>query len=64
MGKFVIKPRAEGANKFNLVSTSREIILTSIGYASKADCKIGIESVRVNSLEDKRFENFMNKNGH
>ncbi|PZU86520.1 MAG: hypothetical protein DI529_08425 [Chryseobacterium sp.] len=56
MGKFIITKRKDGEYQFNLKAGNGEIILTSEGYAAKSGCKNGIESVRVNSQIDSRFE--------
>ncbi len=50
MGKFVIRKVATGV-KFDLKARNGEIIATSEGYASKASCENGIESVRKNASE-------------
>ncbi|WP_235528541.1 DUF1508 domain-containing protein [Pedobacter sp. Leaf194] len=49
MGKFVIKKRTNGEFQFNLDAGNGQPILASEGYASKAGCESGIDSVRVNS---------------
>jgi uncharacterized protein len=56
MGKFVITQRKDGEFQFYLKAGNGEIILTSEGYVSKAGCKNGIESVRVNSQDDARYD--------
>ncbi|WP_379969483.1 YegP family protein [Epilithonimonas sp. UC225_85] len=56
MGKFIITKRKDGEYQFNLKAGNEEIILTSEGYTTKAGCKNGIESVKVNSQIDSRFE--------
>ena len=56
MGKFVITKRANGEYRFNLKASNGQIILSSEGYSNKANCENGIESVRVNSQIDERFE--------
>lgn len=56
MGKFVITRRVNKEYQFNLKAKNGEIILTSEGYVQKASCLKGIESVRLNSQEDSRFE--------
>lgn len=56
MGKFVITRRVNKEFQFNLKSKNGEIILTSEGYVQKASCLKGIESVKLNSQEDSRFE--------
>lgn len=56
MGKFEITKRKNGEFQFNLKASNGEIILTSEGYVAKYSCKKGIESVRKNSQNEKRFE--------
>jgi uncharacterized protein YegP (UPF0339 family) len=63
MGKFVIKTRTNGEFQFNLKAGNGEVILTSEGYTTKAACENGIESVKKNSAEDKRFDRLESKNG-
>lgn len=56
MGKFIITKRTNNDFQFNLKAGNGQVILTSQGYNSKASCENGIESVRTNSQNDKRFE--------
>ena len=56
MGKFVITKRANGEFQFNLKAGNGQTILTSEGYASKAACLNGIESVKTNSQDDSKFD--------
>ncbi|MCQ9634468.1 YegP family protein [Chryseobacterium sp. WG23] len=56
MGKFVITQRVNNEYQFNLKAGNGEIILTSEGYVQKASCQKGIESVKVNSQEDSRYD--------
>jgi len=56
MGKFVITKSSNGEFRFNLKAGNGEVILSSEGYASKAGCNSGIESVKVNSQVDSRYE--------
>lgn len=56
MGKFVITRRINNEYQFNLRAKNGEIILTSEGYVQKASCHKGIESVRLNSQEDSRYD--------
>ena len=48
---------------FNLNARNGEKIFSSQGYASKAGCQNGIESVKKNSQEDGRFERKEAKDG-
>lgn len=63
MGKFVISLRKNGEFQFNLKAGNGQVILSSEGYAAKASCTNGIESVRKNSADDARFERKDSTNG-
>lgn len=63
MGKFVITTRKNGELQFNLKATNGQVILTSEGYNTKAACLNGIESVKKNATDEKRFEVKVAKNG-
>lgn len=56
MGKFTISKRKNDEYQFNLKAGNGEIILTSEGYTTKANCQKGIESVRINSQDDARYD--------
>ena len=62
-GKFVLKTAKDGQFCFNLKATNGETILTSEMYKSKASALNGIESVRKNSPEEKRYAKQTAKNG-
>lgn len=63
MGKFVITKRANGEFQFNLKAGNGQTILSSEGYAAKASCTGGIESVKKNSQDDSKFEKLESKSG-
>ncbi|UWX59983.1 YegP family protein [Chryseobacterium oranimense] len=63
MEKFVITKRVNSEYQFNLKAGNGEIILTSEGYVQKASCLKGIESVKINSQEDLRYDRRFAKNG-
>ncbi len=63
MGKFVISLRKNGEFQFNLNAGNGQVILSSEGYAAKASCLNGIESVRTNSAVEGRFESKDSTNG-
>ncbi|WP_343591124.1 YegP family protein [Flavobacterium sp.] len=63
MGTFVITKRANGEFQFNLKAGNGQTILTSEGYSTKAGCTNGIESVRMNSQDDSRFDRKESSNG-
>lgn len=63
MGKFVVSQRKNGDYQFNLKAGNGQVILTSQGYASKASCLNGVESVKKNSQDDARFDRKESSNG-
>ena len=63
MGKFVITTRKNGEFQFNLKASNGQVILTSEGYTTKAACLNGVESVKKNSQDEKKFEVCIAKNG-
>lgn len=63
MGKFVITKRTNGDFQFTLKATNGERILTSEGYATKAGCLNGIDSVRTNAQNDARYDRKVAVNG-
>jgi uncharacterized protein len=63
MGKFVISTRANGEFQFNLKADNHQVILTSEGYTTRANCENGIESVRKNSQSDSNYDRKKSNNG-
>jgi uncharacterized protein len=63
MGKFVISTRSNGEFQFNLKADNHQVILTSEGYSSRANCENGIESVRKNSQSDSNYDRKKSTNG-
>ncbi|MCB0528292.1 MAG: YegP family protein [Saprospiraceae bacterium] len=63
MGKFVISTRKNGEFQFNLKADNGQVILTSEGYTAKSGCENGVESVRKNGGDAKRFDRLTAKNG-
>lgn len=63
MGTFVISRRKNDEFQFVLKAGNGEIILTSEGYSSKANCTNGIESVKRNSQDDSKFDKKEAKDG-
>lgn len=55
-GKFEIYKDKSGEFRFRLKASNGQNILGSEGYAKKASCTNGIESVRRNSQHEERFE--------
>jgi uncharacterized protein YegP (UPF0339 family) len=62
--KFEITKAKDGEFHFHLKASNGEIILTSQMYAAKSSAKNGIESVKKNAPEDKRYERKETHNGH
>jgi len=63
MAKFEITTRKNGEFQFNLKASNGEVILTSEGYTTKSACLNGVESVKKNAVEEKRYEKLVAKNG-
>ena len=63
MGKFEVSVRKNGEFQFNLKATNGQVILSSEGYNTKAACLNGVESVKKNAADPKRFEKKVAKNG-
>lgn len=63
MGTFVISKRKNDEFQFNLKAGNGQVILTSEGYTTKANCINGIESVKKNSIDDARYERKISSNG-
>lgn len=63
MGKFEIIQRKNSEYQFNLKASNGQVILTSEGYTTKANCHNGIESVRKNSQIDSHFDHKNSKDG-
>lgn len=62
-GKFVTSIGKDNKHYFVLKAGNGETILQSQGYASEKSCLNGVESVRKNSQEPKRFEKKTASNG-
>ena len=62
-GKFEIKTAKNGKVHFNLKASNGQIILTSEKYESRSAAMKGIESVRKNAGNEKRFERKDAKDG-
>lgn len=63
MGKFIVDKRKNGEFQFNLKASNGQVILSSEGYAAKASCLNGIESVKKNATDENRFDVSESKNG-
>lgn len=55
-GKFECSVGKDGKHRFNLLAGNGQVILTSQGYAERAGCLNGIESVRKNGGNAAMFE--------
>jgi uncharacterized protein YegP (UPF0339 family) len=56
MGKFEITQRVNNEYQFNLKGNNGEIILMSEGYVQKSSCQKGIDSVKINSQNDAKYD--------
>ena len=56
IGKFVISKAKDGQHYFNLKDVNDHTILRSEMYTTRAACNNGIESVRKNCEDEKRYE--------
>ena len=63
-GKYELKKSANGQFIFNLKAGNHEVILTSETYVTKDSALAGIQSVRVNSPLDERYERKTSTNDH
>ena len=55
-GKYDLKKSSNGKFMFNLKAGNGQVILTSEMYEAKSGAENGIESVRKNGPDEKRFE--------
>jgi uncharacterized protein YegP (UPF0339 family) len=63
MGKFVVKTRKDGEFQFNLKAGNGQVILSSEGYKTKANCLNGVESVKRNAQDNDKFDRKTSTNG-
>lgn len=56
MEKFEIFSTSNGQFRFRLIAGNGENVLASENYVTKQACKNGIDSVKVNSQHENRFE--------
>jgi uncharacterized protein YegP (UPF0339 family) len=61
--RFVIRTDARGEFRFNLEAANGQVILSSEGYTTKANCLNGVESVRRHASEEHRFERTISRSG-
>jgi uncharacterized protein YegP (UPF0339 family) len=64
LGKFEIKKAKDGEFYFHLKAPNGQIILASEMYERKASALNGIQSVKKNSPDDKRYERKEARNGN
>ena len=62
-GKFEIKKAKNGQFYFHLKASNGQIVLSSEMYVAKTSAEHGIESVKKNAPDDKRYERKETKNG-
>jgi len=62
-GKFEIYQDKRGEYRFRLKASNGQNILASEGYKDKSWCNNGIESVKKNAADDKRYERKDTKSG-
>ena len=60
-GVFEVYKDSADEYRFRLKASNGEIVLASEGYAAKAGCLNGIESVRENCMVPERFETYQDK---
>ena len=63
MAKFEIYKDTGGQFRFRLKAGNGQSILASEAYTTKAACNNGVESVKKNAPDDKRYERLTNKKG-
>jgi len=63
MGKFEVYKDKSEKYRFRLKASNGQPILASQGYASKAGCMNGVESVKKNSQDDSKFIRLEAKDG-
>jgi len=63
LNKFQIKSQSNGNYYFVLKAGNGETILTSEGYVYHQGCLNGIQSVKINSPYDSRYERKFSSNG-
>ena len=61
--KFEIFKAINNEFRFRLKAKNGQIILSSEGYTTKANCENGIESVKINSPIDSRYERKLSWSG-
>lgn len=62
-GKFEIYKDKRGEFRFRLKASNGQIIMASEGYSGKSACSNGVDSVRKNAVDDKRYVRKETKSG-
>ena len=62
-GKFIVFKGKDGQDYFRLRAGNGEVIFNSQGYKTRKSCMNGIESVRKNAQDPKRFQVRQAKDG-
>ncbi|MBL0034876.1 MAG: YegP family protein [Flavobacteriales bacterium] len=62
-GRFIVRTDARGEFRFNLEASNGQVILSSEGYTTKANCLNGIASVRKHAEEDRSYERNISRTG-
>lgn len=63
MGKFEIKKTKSGLCKFDLKASNGQVVLSSQSYKSLVGCQNGINSVKVNAEDDRKYDRNTAKDG-
>lgn len=63
MKRFLISRRINNEYQFVLEAVSKQVILFSEGYTTKAACLEGIDSVKVNAPSDSRYNRLTASDG-
>jgi len=62
-GRFVIKTDAKGEFRFTLEAANGQVILSSEGYTTKANCLHAVDSVRRHGCKEDRYERTISRTG-
>jgi len=62
-GRFIISTDARGELRFTLLAANGQVILSSEGYGTKANCRKGILSVWAHAPDDRYYERTISRTG-
>ena len=62
--RFVVKRASSGAAVFTYEDSTHRVILQSQRYATAGAARGGIDSIRVNAVDDQRYERLIARSGH